>query len=400
MAETTASRLDSPAAAETTEGHSSNPPVASAASPAAGSSTAAETTAAQPSDPPAASPNASTPGAAANNTVLEVDEGETTDGASTIDERITNYTASLSSSVVDYPVEYGRRYHAFRPGSYIMPNDEFEAERLDMAHAMMVRAIGNRLFLAPIEKGKVHEILDIGTGTGIWAVEMGDIFENAEVTGIDLSAIQPSWVPSNVRFEIDDVESPWLHEQKFDFIFCRFMAAAIADWPKLVKNIFDHLNPGGWAEFHEMDPEIYSDDGTYTEKHATWAWNQTFLKTMRDIGRDPCPGPQLEGWVRERGFENVYHQAYKAPLGPWPKEAYYKDLGIINLAQMLDGLEGFTLRVFCGVLDRTQEEVLVETAGVRKEMKEGAYHGIYDLHVVYGQKPLAVAEAETSHANA
>ncbi|OBR14434.1 UMTA methyltransferase [Colletotrichum higginsianum IMI 349063] len=281
-----------------------------------------------------------------------------------------------------------------------MPNDEFEAERLDMAHAMMVRAIGNRLFLAPIEKGKVHEILDIGTGTGIWAVEMGDIFENAEVTGIDLSAIQPSWVPSNVRFEIDDVESPWLHEQKFDFIFCRFMAAAIADWPKLVKNIFDHLNPGGWAEFHEMDPEIYSDDGTYTEKHATWAWNQTFLKTMRDIGRDPCPGPQLEGWVRERGFENVYHQAYKAPLGPWPKEAYYKDLGIINLAQMLDGLEGFTLRVFCGVLDRTQEEVLVETAGVRKEMKEGAYHGIYDLHVVYGQKPLAVAEAETSHANA
>lgn len=48
-----------------------------------------------------------------------------------------------------------------------MPNDEFEAERLDMAHAMMVRAIGNRLFLAPIEKNKVHEILDIGTGTGI-----------------------------------------------------------------------------------------------------------------------------------------------------------------------------------------------------------------------------------------
>ncbi|TQN64342.1 Secondary metabolism regulator LAE1, partial [Colletotrichum shisoi] len=344
MAETTASQPDFPAAAETTEGHISNPLGASAASPAAGSSTAAETTAAQPSDPPAASPNASTPGAAANNTVLEVDEEETTDGASTIDERLTNYTASLSSSVVDYLVEYGRRYHAFRPGSYIMLNDEIEAERLDMAHAMMVRAIGNRLFLAPIEKDKVHEILDVGTGTGIWAIEMGDIFENAEVTGIDLSAIQPSWVPSNVRFEIDDVESRWLREQNFDFIFCRFMAAAIADWPKLVKNIFDHLSPGGWAEFHEMDPEIYSDDGTYTEKHATWDWNQTFLKTMRDIGRDPCPGPQLEGWVRERGFENVYHQAYKAPLGPWPKEAYYKDLGIINLAQMLDGLEGFTLR--------------------------------------------------------
>lgn len=128
-----------------------------------------------------------------------------------------------------------------------------------------------------------------------------------------------------------------------------------------------------------MDPEIYSDDGTYTEKHATWPWNQTFLKTMRSIGREPSPGPRLEGWVTDTGFENIFHQRFKAPLGPWPKEPHYKDLGMLNLAQMLEGLEGFTLRVFCGVLGRTKEEVLVETAQVRKEMKEGAYHGIYDL---------------------
>ncbi|KAK6209742.1 UMTA methyltransferase [Colletotrichum tabaci] len=260
-----------------------------------------------------------------------------------------------------------------------MPNDELEMERLDMTHAMMVRALGNRLFLAPLEKHSVHEILDIGTGTGIWAIEMGDMFENAAITGVDLSAIQPSWVPSNVRFEIDDVESSWLHGRKFDYIFCRFMAASIANWPKLVKNIFEHLKPGGWVEFHDMDPEIYSEDGTYTEKHATWQWNQTFLRTMRSIGRDPCPGPQLEGWVRDGGFNNVFHQRFKAPLGPWPKDAYHKDLGMINLAQMLDGLEGFTLRVFCGVLKRSEAQVLVETAMVRKEMKENAYNGIYDL---------------------
>lgn len=40
-------------------------------------------------------------------------------------------------------------------------------ERLDMAHAMMVRAIGSKLWLAPLAKEKVHRILDIGTGTGI-----------------------------------------------------------------------------------------------------------------------------------------------------------------------------------------------------------------------------------------
>ncbi|KXH66342.1 UMTA methyltransferase [Colletotrichum salicis] len=369
--------------AETTD--SQNQATETPAAPAATTPTvqAASPPAQDQASPPTSQP-ADTPQVASDVTV-EADEGETTDSASTMDERISNYTASLSSSVVDYPMEYGRRYHAFRPGSYIMPNDEVEMERLDMTHAMMVKAIKNRLFLAPLEKEKIQQILDVGTGTGIWAVEIGDIFENAEVIGVDLSAIQPSWVPVNVRFEIDDVESPWLHQTKYDFIFCRFMAASIADWPKLVKNIYElmnnesHLNPGGWAEFHEMDPEIYSDDGTYTEKHATWPWNQTFLKTMRSIGREPSPGPRLEGWVTDTGFENIFHQRFKAPLGPWPKEPHYKDLGMLNLAQMLEGLEGFTLRVFCGVLGRTKEEVLVETAEVRKEMKAGAYHGIYDL---------------------
>ncbi|KAJ0301592.1 hypothetical protein COL516b_007563 [Colletotrichum fioriniae] len=128
-----------------------------------------------------------------------------------------------------------------------------------------------------------------------------------------------------------------------------------------------------------MNAEIYSDDGSYTENHVTWDWNQTFLETMENLGIDPCPGPKLEGWVREQKFENVFHQKIKNPLGPWPKDPWYKDLGLMNLAQMLDGLEGFTLRVFCGALKRTKEQVLVEVANVRNEMKTGAYHGLYDM---------------------
>lgn len=45
-------------------------------------------------------------------------------------------------------------------------------------------------------------------------------------------------VPPNVRFEIDDVESPWVEAKKYDFIMCRYMTASIMDWPKLVRNIY------------------------------------------------------------------------------------------------------------------------------------------------------------------
>lgn len=57
-----------------------------------------------------------------------------------------------------------------------------ELERLDLTHHLMVWGIGGKLFLAPIPVGKTHRILDIGTGTGIWAMEMGDSFPTAEAS--------------------------------------------------------------------------------------------------------------------------------------------------------------------------------------------------------------------------
>lgn len=72
-----------------------------------------------------------------------------------------------------------------------MPNDESEQDRLDLSHQMFKITMGNKLYLAPI--GKPARILDVGTGTGIWAIEMGDDFPDSEILGIDLSPTQPTW---------------------------------------------------------------------------------------------------------------------------------------------------------------------------------------------------------------
>lgn len=79
-------------------------------------------------------------------------------------------STSAESSVRDYIFENGRRYHRFREGAYNFPNDDEEQEREDMKHAMMSILCSQRLHFAPIRQ-MPQEILDLGTGTGIWAIE-------------------------------------------------------------------------------------------------------------------------------------------------------------------------------------------------------------------------------------
>ena len=108
-------------------------------------------------------------------------------------------------------------------------------------------------------------------------------------------------------------------------------------------------------------------------------WIRTLLDAARQIGREPCPGPRLEEWVRAAGFENVTHRKVRLPIGPWPKDPKLKEIGMYNLTQVLGGLEAFSLRLYCQVLGWSKEDVLLLTSQVRKELKTLGVHAQFDL---------------------
>ena len=89
----------------------------------------------------------------------------------------------------------------------MLPNDEAEQDRLDLTHHLFTLVLEGELCMTKLESPQ--SILDIGTGTGIWAIDIGDQYPTASIIGIDLSPIQPSWVPSNVKFQIDDCTLEW-----------------------------------------------------------------------------------------------------------------------------------------------------------------------------------------------
>ncbi|MCJ1462584.1 hypothetical protein MMC07_001186 [Pseudocyphellaria aurata] len=276
---------------------------------------------------------------------------------------------------------------AQRDDTYYLPNDDKELDRLDLMHQMIRIISRDQLHLAPLDDKKPMTVLDIGTGTGIWAIEMGDQYPLAEIIGTDLSPTQSTWVPPNVKFEVDDCEESWTFPQPFDYIHIRYMIAAIRDWPKLVGQAFQHTKPGGWAEFQDFDAHYYSEDGSMVEGSVTGAWVKDWTLATGNSGLEFMPGRKLEGWMRDAGFVNLRAEKFRVPIGPWPKDKHLKTIGAWNLVQLEDGLEAFNMRMFTQVLGWKPEEVHVLVAKLRQEFSNPRIHMIYNFWIVYGQKP-------------
>ncbi|OJD32213.1 methyltransferase domain-containing protein [Diplodia corticola] len=311
---------------------------------------------------------------------IEVDTSFDDDSAvGSVEDRLSQYSQSLSSSVIAYPIEHGRRYHAYKDGSYIMPNDENEADRLDLLHHMLMILFDGKRIHSPVKRENLRRVLDAGTGTGIWAIDVGDEYPEAEVIGNDLSPTQPQWVPPNVKFEVDDIEEPWTYAEPFDLIFSRYMDAAISNWPALVANMFASTRPGGWAELQGFDTHYKSDDGSLPVDSYIHKFVGMLEEGCTKLGKEVYTGPTFAGLLKDAGFVNVHVQKYKLPLGPWPKDKKMKEVGTVNLMQVLEGMEAFSYRLFTGILGWSLEEVQVLIAKTTKELKSMKYHAYDEL---------------------
>lgn len=213
-------------------------------------------------------------------------------------------------------------------------------------------------------------------------------FPSAEVIGTDLSPIQPSWVPPNCKFEIDDAERDWTFpENSFDLIHARNLVCSIRNWPNLFKQTFDHVKPGGWAEFQTKYPDMYSDDGTLPPDGAIRTWSKLFFEAADKFGTSHENTKRHKEWMEAAGFVDVQEHICKLPIGPWPKRKQLKKVGALELLNMTEGIEGLSFRVFSRALGMTIEEVQLLLVDVRNECKNPKIHSYYTFYVVFGRKP-------------
>lgn len=279
--------------------------------------------------------------------------------------------------------EHGRTYHSYKEGSYLLPNDGEEQDRLDLQHETINALLDGRLSWVPLRSPK--HVLDIATGTGIWAIQFARRNPDSIVVGTDLSLIQPSNVVPNVEFIKEDAdEIEWTLPYKFDLIHLRMTYTCFSNFPQILINIYKNLKPGGWVEFQDLTPEASSQDGS-SRGTALELYGASIIKGLGRMGRDATRIRYLNDMLQSLGFEDIKSISRPCPMGSWPSEPKWKYVGHCMDRNINRGL-GASVKLLTAA-GLTVAEATELGVGVQKELKYGLVHSYLPFFVVYAKKP-------------
>ncbi|RYP23239.1 hypothetical protein DL765_001148 [Monosporascus sp. GIB2] len=321
---------------------------------------------------------------------------------------VTESTASITASLLEYRNIHGRTYQNSKTTEYWAPNDDKHLEAFDIAYNSLDMSTNKDSVLTiPYWQTSMVDD-DVGQqavpptnrrqSTAAFS-DVADEYPSAEVIGIDISPTQPTWVPPNLRFEIEDAQLDWTFKpESFDFIHVRYMYGAINDWPKLYSQLYRFLKPGGWFQHLEPDIEMRSEDPNLEigEDHIFKQWARVFYEAGDKLDRTFRVTENMKSWANDAGFNSVVHKKFKIPLNAWPKDDNLKQQGMYCGYYLDLSLDGFALYPIGQILGWSFEEVQVIVAKMRAAVRNPKNQGVCYHHVVYGQKPEAPPQTAPS----
>lgn len=212
----------------------------------------------------------------------------------------------------------GRRHLAALP--YPLPKDMGEISRLDFQHYLLRAGIGAN-YIAPI--GYPAAILDVGSGSGRWAMEMAATFPQARVIGMDLvpPAVDEATIlghgldqrPPNYSFAPGNIlEGLPFPDASFDFVHQRLLITAVPKdrWPAVIGELVRVTRPGGWVELAECG--VPEDGGPgFMGLWGTW------IEFLMARGVDFTLGHSIGQMLADGGLSQVNQRVLYFPMGNW-----------------------------------------------------------------------------------
>jgi SAM-dependent methyltransferase len=285
-----------------------------------------------------------------------------------------------------------------------MPNDDAEQTRLNIIHQVFLMLLDGELTKAPVPQGRPCRILDIGTGPGDWAVEMGEKYPDAQVIATDISVFDAGpavlGLP-NVHFQLDDAEAAeWSYQEPFELIHFRGLSGAFRNWETVYQQSFKNLRAGGYIEVVESEPDLDAivfpdlDPNSYYNILASAMKSATTI----DNAIDGTPRCHLQpSLLTASGFIDVRNYDITVPLGTWPNnDPRQSTLGKMMLIAFLEGLEARCLRPLTATGNWTASNVrdICEKVMFEVAASKGA---TVSVRFVTGRKPMSHAPHRLRH---
>ncbi|KAJ7648755.1 S-adenosyl-L-methionine-dependent methyltransferase [Mycena polygramma] len=252
-------------------------------------------------------------------------------------------------------------------GSYVMPavsESEGEVRRLDGLHRALTRYFGGKLSLAPIADVRPRKILELGSGSGAWAIHAATEFPEAEVIAVDLSPLPNRKLPANITFKLADVSKDLDFEKEtFDIVHGRFVMFHVAYAEAAIKRVAALVKPGGILILEETDLTSMVRTGGPAVRLQT----EKIIPVFEARHSDTEIGRKLAGIMKSTGyFPDVHVRKAAAPLSGNGIDEALNELGLEFRRSTLQGTDAIKGRA----LPNTPDEEMIKVFKEELESKD------------------------------
>lgn len=203
--------------------------------------------------------------------------------------------------------------------AYIHGTTPSEQERL-----VLLNRLTNPAFQSFIALTDRSNVLEVGSGMGLFAQELAEKYPSNHIHTIEISMTQikkDSHTSSN-RFALQgDAHYLPYKNAAFDVIFCRYLLEHVRQPELVLTEIKRLLKPGGkfYIQENNISVHIFEPECPYFEE----IWKK-FVLLQKQLGGDALIGKRLFALLRQAGFRSIklsiqpeVHAAGSATFADW-----------------------------------------------------------------------------------
>ncbi|KAJ7902106.1 S-adenosyl-L-methionine-dependent methyltransferase [Mycena olivaceomarginata] len=250
-----------------------------------------------------------------------------------------------SSTQIDYPLGVS----------------ETEWDRLDAQSNGIDNYLGNKVCQEDI--GQPRSILEIGAGSGAWAIRAAKQYPEADVVAVDMNPLPARPLPSNLRYQKVNVLEPFpFPTGSFDVVHIRLVLCHLPDGLEVLSRIIDLVAPGGWVLVDEID---WSANFEGLDKAPGIKGGLSALvHGMQAVNGHPHFGKTLKAYLDSSSqLSEIHFEEVDLPFNPIPDEP--------RVAGLARTMKSALTRAFGGAAARNPAEEELQRAFIDEIDRDG-----------------------------